>query len=181
MMDDKTHFIGVLPPSGIERVVSSDRKWTERYGCRSGHSTPVHVTLVPPFSSTKSTDEIKDILKGILPLLSPFSSSVDGYGSFGNRTIYLRVLPSKEWDNLSKTLTKGLKAMGERVKIDNKPLTPHLTVANRDIPPEHFSFILQQLSSHSITAPFLVERVALFHREGRLWRVIEDDILDIGR
>ena len=69
MMDDKTHFIGVLPPSGIERVVSSDRKWTERYGCRSGHSTPVHVTLVPPFSSTKSTDEIKDILKGILPLL----------------------------------------------------------------------------------------------------------------
>ena len=79
MVDDNTHFIGFIPPLEITRVVESDRKWSEKYGCRSGHSTPVHVTLVPPFSSVKSTDEITDILKGILPLLSPFTSKVDGY------------------------------------------------------------------------------------------------------
>ena len=72
MIDDKTHFIGVLPSLEIERIVESDRKWSEKYGCRSGHSTPIHVTLVPPFSSKKSTEEIRDIINGILPLLTPF-------------------------------------------------------------------------------------------------------------
>lgn len=180
MIDNNTHFIGFLPPPDIRRVVESDRKWSEKYGCRSGHSTPVHVTLVPPFSSQKSTREIKDTLNGILPLLSPFSSKVEGYGSFGNRTIFLRVEPSGDWDNLSKTLSKGLKAMGERVKVENKPLVPHLTVANRDIPPNKFDFLFSSLSSHSFSSIFIVDSVALFHREGRGWRVDEEDILRIG-
>ena len=180
MIDNNTHFIGFLPPPDIRRVVESDRKWSEKYGCRSGHSTPVHVTLVSPFSSQKSTGEIKDTLNGILPLLSPFSSKVEGYGSFGNRTIFLRVEPSGDWDNLSKTLSKGLKAMGERVKVENKPLVPHLTVANRDIRRNKFDFLFSSLSSHSFSSLFIVDSVALFHREGRGWRVDEEDILRIG-
>ena len=180
MVDDNTHFIGFIPPLDITRVVESDRKWSEKYGCRSGHSTPVHVTLVPPFASDKSTDEIVDILKGILPLLSPFVGKVDGYGSFGNRTIFLRVLPSEDWDNLSQVLAKGLRAMGESVKVDGKKLIPHFTVANRDIPPESFSFMLDKLSSHGFSSNFTVDSVALFHREGRLWRLREEDIIKIG-
>ena len=31
MIDDKTHFIGVLPSLEIERIVESDRKWSENY------------------------------------------------------------------------------------------------------------------------------------------------------
>ena len=180
MVDDNTLFIGFIPPLEITRVVESDRKWSEKYGCRSGHSTPVHVTLVPPFASDKSTDEIIDILKGILPLLSPFTSKVDGYGSFGNRTIFLRVEPSIDWDNLSKTISKGLKAMGESVKVENKPLVPHLTVANRDITPERFSFLLSSLSSHNFSSSFTVDSVAVFHRVGRGWRINEEDIIKIG-
>lgn len=180
MIDDKTHFVGVLPPLEIKRVVDSDRKWCSKYGCKSGHSTEAHVTLIPPFASNKSTKEIKDILRGILPLLSPFVSKVDGYGSFGNRTIYLRVEPSEEWNTLSRTLSKGLKAMGESVKIDKKALTPHLTVANRDIPPDRFSFMLGSLLSHNFSSPFPVDSVALFHREGGIWRIDERDILKIG-
>ena len=180
MIDDKTHFIGVLPSLEIERIVESDRKWSEKYGCRSGHSTPIHVTLVPPFSSKKSTEEIRDIINGILPLLSPFVGKVDGYGSFGNRTIFLRVLPSEDWDNLSQVLAKGLRAMGESVKVDGKKLIPHFTVANRDIPPESFSFMLDKLSSHGFSSNFTVDSVALFHREGRLWCLREEDIIKIG-
>lgn len=180
MIDDKTHFIGVLPPLDIERIVEGERRWVEKYGCRSGHSTPPHVTLVPPFSSRKTTDEIRDILLGILPLLSPFMGRVDGYGSFGSRTIFLRVVPQKEWNDLSSVISKGLKAMGESVKVEKKPLAPHLTVANRDIPSSHFSYIFEKLSSESISSPFPVESVSLFHREGRLWRIREEDVLRIG-
>ena len=70
--------------------------------------------------------------------------------------------------------------MGESVKVDGKKLIPHFTVANRDIPPESFSFMLDKLSSHGFSSNFTVDSVALFHREGRLWRLREDEIIKIG-
>lgn len=174
MFDDKTHFIGVLPSIDVNDVVEGDRKWVrEKYGCKSGHSTPVHVTLVPPFKSDLSTSSIVDILSGILPLLSPFEGKIDGYGSFGDRTVFLRVVPSREWDELSKTLTKGLRSMGVGVKLDKKPLVPHLSVANRDIPPGALRPMLETLSLKNIRTSFPVDSVSIFHREGRLWRVEE--------
>lgn len=81
---DKTHFVGVLLPPSLERKVEEKRMWARmRYGTKSGQSTRAHITLVPPFSSLSSTEEIRDILMGILALEKSFSTSVDGYGSFG--------------------------------------------------------------------------------------------------
>ena len=181
MFDDKTHFVGVLPPKEIDEIVQRDRLWVrERYGCRSGHSTVPHITLVPPFSTSLPTDRVRDILMGILPLLHPFICEIDGYGSFGDRTVFLRVIPSKEWDDLAKTLSKGMRAMGLGVREEKKPLSPHLTIANRDIPPNALKSILSGLYHNSVKGTFPVESVALFHREGRVWRVDEKDNIRIG-
>ncbi len=68
----QTHFIGVLLPDALApkeqtSITSSHasgakathdltltlqdcrRYMNEAYGCKSGHGTPIHVTLVPPF------------------------------------------------------------------------------------------------------------------------------------
>ena len=51
----QTHFIGVLLPDNLTRAVEEYRRYMNRtYGCRSGHATPVHVTLVPPFAPLRN-------------------------------------------------------------------------------------------------------------------------------
>jgi len=50
----QTHFIGVLLPEDITLTLEDCRRYMNRaYGCKSGHGTPIHVTLVPPFRLQK--------------------------------------------------------------------------------------------------------------------------------
>ena len=49
-LPQQTHFIGVLTPEDITLTLEDCRRYmNEAYGCRSGHLTPIHVTLIPPF------------------------------------------------------------------------------------------------------------------------------------
>ena len=46
----QTHFIGILLPEDITLTLEDCRRYMrEAYGCKSGHATPIHVTLIPPF------------------------------------------------------------------------------------------------------------------------------------
>ena len=54
----QTHFIGVLLPDELTRMLEECRRYMNRlYGCMSGHATPVHITLVPPFALPHKTTE----------------------------------------------------------------------------------------------------------------------------
>ncbi len=44
----QTHFIGVLLPEDIAFTLEDCRRYmNQAYGCKSGHKTPIHITLVP--------------------------------------------------------------------------------------------------------------------------------------
>ena len=67
----QTHFIGVLLPEDISLTLEDCRRYMrEAYGCKSGHVTPIHVTLIPPFrlSDEYSTADLaRAIEKEVLP------------------------------------------------------------------------------------------------------------------
>ena len=129
---------------------------------------------------TLSTQDLRDALLGIAPLLPSFTAKVQGYGAFGNRTIFLAVEEDPRWTELSSSLSKGLKAMGGGNRVEKGPLIPHFTVANRDIPTSAFPQILSHYLSSPYSATFLVKEVALFHREGRLWKLDDADIVRLS-
>ena len=68
----QTHFIGVLLPEDITLTLEDCRRYmNEVYGCKSGHGTPIHVTLVPPFKLPEeysTADLISTIEKEVLPV-----------------------------------------------------------------------------------------------------------------
>ena len=68
----QTHFIGVLLPDDLTLTLEDCRRYMNRtYGCRSGHGTPIHVTLVPPFRLQEeySTEDLaRAIEKEVLPM-----------------------------------------------------------------------------------------------------------------
>lgn len=65
----QTHFIGVLLPDELTHMLEECRRYMNRlYGCMSGHATPVHITLVPPFALPReytTADVVETLLHGI--------------------------------------------------------------------------------------------------------------------
>ena len=63
-LPQQTHFIGVLTPEDITLTLEDCRRYmNEAYGCRSGHLTPIHVTLIPPFNRDIPAGVTKDAIE----------------------------------------------------------------------------------------------------------------------
>lgn len=77
----QTHFIGVLLPEDITLTLEDCRRYMrEAYGCKSGHATPIHVTLVPPFrlpEEYSTADLARAIENEVLPKGLGFTRHID--------------------------------------------------------------------------------------------------------
>ncbi len=166
---EQTHFIGVpLPEELVENITAFRRYTHDRYGCRSGHSTPPHITLVPPFVINEGADTA-DIEERIAKVKGvPFNAVVDGFGSFDERTVFAHVQTAREWTGLRDAVNAAVRNLGN-IRVDRRPFRPHITIANRDIPPGATMRILEYLSAFDISTEFPVDTIAVFERRDHRW------------
>ena len=82
-LPQQTHFIGVLLPDDITLTLEDCRRYMrEAYGCKSGHATPIHVTLVSPFrlpEEFSTEDLVKSIESEVLPKGLGFTAHIDNF------------------------------------------------------------------------------------------------------
>ena len=170
-----THFIGVLVPLSLEETVQNCRAWMgERYGCRSGYRTTPHITLVSPFAALDDMDDqlLGELLSRWAASRQAFEGRVTGFGAFADRTIFARVVETLEWADWHDGLVKTLKGSFPGMLPGNpRPFTPHLTVANRDIPADAFAPALRHFDALGLDESFPVDRLALFAFRGGQWTV----------
>jgi 2'-5' RNA ligase len=177
MITGQTHFIGVLVPDELTTILQECRGWMNaHYGCRSGYGTPVHITLVPPFCLNEqfSHDDVRravqDAVRSWSEDHSPFNCMVDGFGSFSGRTLFAYVKPSPEWEQLRDAVSGALlKQCPGTIRKDTRPFTPHLTVANRDIPAGAEVSALTHFAELNLKETFQVNNVTVFVRRNGKW------------
>ena len=170
----QTHFIGVLLPEDITLTLEDCRRYmNEVYGCKSGHGTPIHVTLVPPFrlqEEYSTADLISAIEKEVLPKGLGFTAHIDNFDAFGDRTLFANVVADDAWTKLrDKTVQAILNACPGCTKKDKKPFQPHATVANRDIPVGIMTKALQVMNELDLAEDFPVDNITIFERKGNRW------------
>ena len=172
----QTHFIGVLLPEDITLTLEDCRRFmNQKYGCRSGHRTPIHVTLVPPFKLPEeyTTEDLIDAVeKNVLPFASglSFSAKIENFDAFGDRTIFAKVIADKKWTKLRDAVFEAVsKAVPGTLKKDRRPFQPHLTVANRDIPEGASTQALQYLNELNLFEKFPADNITIFERKGGSW------------
>ena len=170
----QTHFIGVLLPEDISLSLEDCRRYMNRaYGCKSGHGTPIHVTLVPPFRLQKdySTDDlIRAIEKEVLPKGLGFTAHIDNFDAFGDRTLFAKVVADENWTRLrDKTVKAILNACPGCTKKDRRPFQSHATVSNRDIPPGVTAKALQVMNELNLVEAFPVDNITIFERKANRW------------
>ena len=170
----QTNFVGVLLPDDLTLTLEDCRRYmNEKYGCRSGHGTPIHVTLVPPFNLSEeySTDDlVRAIEKNVLARNLGFSAHVDNFDAFGDRTVFAKVSANEKWTRLRDETVKAiLNACPGTTKKDMRPFQPHATVANRDIPEGASADALEALNEMNLVEDFPVDGITIFERRGDRW------------
>ena len=170
----QTHFIGVLASEDITATLEDCRRYmNEAYGCKSGHATPIHVTLIPPFRLPEefSTDDLAlAIEKEVLPKKLGFTAKVNNFDAFGDRTIFATVEKDDRWTTLRDAVFSAvIKAAPGCTKKDQRPFTPHLTVSNRDIPAGVTSNALEVMNELNLVEDFPVDNITIFERKGGRW------------
>ena len=170
----QTHFIGVLLPEDLTLTLEDCRRYmNEAYGCKSGHGTPIHVTLVPPFRLPEehSTEDLaRAIEKDVLPKGLGFSAHLENFDAFGDRTLFGKVIASNSWTQLRDQTVKAiLNACPGCTKKDQRPFQPHATVANRDIPAGVTTDALQVMNELNLVEDFPVNNITIFERKAGRW------------
>ena len=170
----QTHFIGVLLPEDIALTLEDCRRYmNEVYGCKSGHGTPIHVTLVPPFrlqEEYSTADFISVIEKEVLPNGLGFTAHINNFDAFGDRTLFANVVAGDAWTRLrDKTVQALLNTCPGCTKKDKKPFQPHATVANRDIPAGVMTKAIQVMNELNLAEDFPVDNITIFERKGDRW------------
>ena len=173
----QTHFIGVLLPEDITLTLEDCRRYMrEAYGCKSGHGTPIHVTLVPPFQLQEeySTEDLaRAIEKDVLPKGLGFTAHIDNFNAFGDRTLFANVVAGDEWTRLRDETVKAiLNACPGCTKKDQRPFQPHGTVANRDVPAGVMTEALQVMNELKLVEDFPVDNITIFERRGSRWETV---------
>ena len=170
----QTHFIGVLLPEDITLSLEECRRYMSRaYSCKSGHGTPIHVTLVPPFKlqdDCSTADLIRAVEKAEVRKHLGFTAHIDNFDAFGDRTLFANIIAHTYWTNLRDEVVKAiLNTFPCCLKKDRKPFQPHATVANRDIPAGVMTQALQTMNELNIEEDFLVDSITIFERNGNKW------------
>lgn len=177
---EQTHFIGVLVPDEITATLEDCRRYmNEKYGCKSGFKTPIHVTLVPPFhlDENVSTKDLADAI--ICDVASKagefkFTAHIDNFDAFGDRTVFAKVFQDEKWTKLrDAVLDSVLKAAPGCTKKDKRIFQPHLTVANRDIPTGASKDALEVLNELNLIEDFEVDNITVFERHEGKWIAAE--------
>ena len=170
----QTHFIGVLLPEDITLTLEDCRRYMrEAYGCKSGHGTLIHVTLIPPFrlqEEYSTADLVRAIEKDVLPKGLGFTAHIDNFDAFGDRTLFANVIASDSWTKLRNETVKAiLNACPGCTKKDQRPFKPHGTVSNRDIPAGVMTDALQVMNEMQLAEDFPVDNITIFERKGSRW------------
>ncbi|MFM2385954.1 MAG: hypothetical protein RL660_711 [Bacteroidota bacterium] len=135
------YYIAILCPLEIDEQMDNYKQFMRaNYGCEMAGKSPAHVTLVNPFflSEGKHKDLIEK-LEAFDSIVTDVDIVVDGFNHFDNRVIFADVLGNENLTALQEQLENYLRNTGfPFIREAKKPFHPHVTIATRDIKPEHF-------------------------------------------
>jgi 2'-5' RNA ligase len=145
----------------------------QQFNCKVALKSPAHITLIPPFQMRDSDQsDMADILSRVALEHNSFSIQLKNFAAFKPRVIYIDVLPNPLLNEL-KTKTEDALLQSNRFKIkkEERPFHPHITIANRDLEKEDFKEAWQHFQHISYEISFMADAISLLRNHDRKWYV----------
>lgn len=172
------YFVCILPSDEVGmHITAFKQEIAEKYGSSYALRLPPHITLIPPFEFPD--DEMQTVVQTqdeALWGLNAFDLTLNNFNCFGDRVIYIDVLPNEMLTQVYWALVKAYKSLGKNIDA-SRPFNPHATIANRDLTSVRFSHAWPAFERRTFNATFTVDAIHLLkHEEGR-WQLFHQSPL----
>lgn len=175
---EKLFFIAIIPHKSLaDEITAIKHDFAHRFDSRRALRIMPHITLAPPFKLFEG--KRKGLIEWFGKLtfsVKPFDVSLNGFGAFDkakNPVIYINPEHSQSLIDLQRQLTGKLQDLLPREKAFTEPhFHPHMTVAYRDLKPEHFGRAWAEYQSKPFAAGFAVSAIHLLEHDGSKWNII---------
>lgn len=171
------YFIAVVAPGDIDRQVLIDKQYMrEQYGCKVALRSPAHITLIPPFAMAADNEaELSMLLRRFVLDQPSFKLYLKNYNFFSPRVIFIDIIPSPELSRLKTNLEDFILTSATiKIKKEERPFHPHMTIANRDLEKKDFYAAKEHFLYRKFEASFKVGRISLLKNSPEKWEVLEE-------
>ena len=172
------YYLAFVCPEQVDEKVRQFKLWMqEMFGCKAALKSPAHITLIPPFWYDESVENI------LLDLISSFHSDLEkleiqlqGFSHFAKRVLFVNVLPNPGLNEIRRqTLLHFKKSLGDIIKEETRPFTPHITIANRDLKPADFDKAWAHFMNRKFQVVFETQQISLLKLSREKWNIIAVD------
>lgn len=164
-----TYLLILHPDQAVyEKIMEQKKLFADKLDCPSCQYSRPHITLIKFTQYDSLEQRITRRIELFAQTVSPFSISLNGFGSFPSHTIYFNVQTKNEIIGL----TKNLRELHLPLKMDkdNKPhfiTEPHLTLARKLLPWQYEKGWLEWSHLH-FTAKFMAGEMILLKRKNNV-------------
>lgn len=165
-------LLAVLPPEPVfSETWALKQEVHQLTGSRNAVRLPPHITLLPPLRQTDDFEaKCAAALAAFTATRSGFTVGLDGFAWFGSRTLFVRVSEPEAIQSFHAALMDWCALHLPEVQPENRPFTPHLTLATRDLPPAQVPELRQRFAARTYQARFAVGELTLFRHDGQQWQ-----------
>ncbi|WP_222537513.1 2'-5' RNA ligase family protein [Pedobacter polysacchareus] len=159
------YLIAILPPTALTEEINQIRRaCSQKFKVYKALRPPVHITLQFIRSLDESYEEKLINSLSEARNFKPFVQQLDNFSGFQNaKAVYISGTKTKEIENLHKQIKACTKAFSKDIFGS---LTPHLTIAYRDVSSVLYEEILAYYKNESFHAQFVVNHFSLLKHDG---------------
>ena len=173
----KLYFLSISLPDALEYLILQFKKEiAARYHSVAALKPMEHITLqVTFFYDDTYLPRLQHRLEEVFDCISPFAVELQDFGAFPAHTIFAAIRDFFPFQQLRESLYWQLKnemtfppsALGSR------KITPHVTIAYRDLTPEAFEEAWSEFCQRELYASFEATSAHLMEHSGK-WRSVKE-------
>ncbi|HEX8425485.1 2'-5' RNA ligase family protein [Hymenobacter sp.] len=166
------YLVAVLPPEPVfSETWAMKQEVHQLTGSRNAVRLPPHITLIPPIRQSDDFEvKCAAVLTDFAATQTAFTVNLKNFAWFGNRTLFVHVSEAEPVKAFHAALTDWCATHLPEVPRENRPFTPHLTLATRDLPAAQVPELRQLFAARPYAATFPVQALTLFRHNGRQWQ-----------
>ncbi|MBL6446309.1 RNA 2',3'-cyclic phosphodiesterase [Fulvivirga sp. 29W222] len=176
--EKQLYFIAIIPPEPIYGEITQFKlHMAEQYNSKAALKSPPHITLHMPFRwNENKEDKIFAALENVTDNRQAFDLSLQGFGAFKPRVIYIDIQKHPALEVLHSDLKKEMKVSLNifNAEYKDRGFNPHMTLAFRDLKKAAFFDAWKEFERKEFGASFMVDRVALLKHNGKSWDVYRE-------
>jgi 2'-5' RNA ligase len=176
MADNELYFFALLLPFNVAAEADEvKREFAEKYESTRALRSPSHLTIIPPFFANDEFERsIEDKVEKFSKNFEPFNISLNGFGEFNNKVIFIEVEKNEQLQLFYKAFTAFFTGLGFELTSMNKFFHPHITVAFRDLTEANFKKAWPQFQTREFKNAFSASSIHLLRHKGEMWNVVKE-------